>query len=355
MLKNKSHLSNIYRPPLNPSTRVGKICLDKNEAPFSLKDIADERGSQNFHYDFRSYPDPYPLYEKLAGYLHVDIPQLLLTPGSDQAIRLAYELMADTGDEIVYLDPSFAMLDVFCRQYNANNKTIPFPRDFDLDTQKILDAINTKTRLVVVANPNNPTGTYIDSSAISSIARCCKEVGAMFVLDEAYFPYCAHTNGLEILREHENLVITRTFSKAWGLAGIRAGYIVSSPTVISLLRKIKPSYELTYHSINIILKALDYPQLVDLNVSQVNKWKNKFRNIRLDGMEYIESHGNFLLFRFSDSLHSAILNEFDQRGILVKSGMDSLCMKGVIRFSVTSDEIMQDIREFFLNYAVLSK
>lgn len=336
------HLDRFSRPLLAPWNREGKICLDKNEAPFSLEDILPDFRQNSFLANARCYPDPYPLYEKLAEFLGVPVDHLLLTAGAEQGIRYAFEATVGHGDEVIYLDPSFAMIEVFAAQFNATPKKVSFAPDMLLPCESIVEAITEKTKLLVLPNPNNPTGTLYSIQQIELIAKKAEKCGTLFLLDEAYFPY-GNVNGLELIQKYACLAIARTFSKAWGLAGIRVGYLISQPSNIHVFRKIKPIDELSVFSIELALLALEHPELLHKNKSQVEHWNKKFIDLDSEDTRYISNHGNFIMFRMAQKLHDLLLQRLSDQKILMKHHMDHPCMKNIIRFSVTHDDVMQRI------------
>ncbi len=151
-----NYLENLFRPLLSKSNRNEYICLDKNEPPFSAFEAVKDIITDNDIKSLRIYPDPYELYEKLSDFVQVRIDQLLVTQGSEQAIEFVFRVFVAENDEVVYLNPSFAMFDVFAYMQKAVVKHINFDKNMSLKIGKILSKINSKTKLFILANPNNP-------------------------------------------------------------------------------------------------------------------------------------------------------------------------------------------------------
>jgi histidinol-phosphate aminotransferase len=337
------YLAKLYRPTLQKSDREKFVCLDKNEPPFSAFDSIGALLTDDDIRALRTYPDLYNLYENLANFAGVDIGNLLLTFGSEQAIRFVFDTFVDEGDEVVYPHPSFAMFDVFSYYRKAKVNHLEYSLDMQMPLDYVLDSITNKTALFVLANPNNPTGTAFCLDEISQILTKCEQTNTIFLLDEAYFHYF-DIDSISLIKKSDHIIITRTFSKGWGLAGARVGYAVASQKNINLLRKQKPIDEVSSLSMILCSKALDNSQaILDKNISQVKKWKSIFQAETFGGITYLPSEGNFILMRSSDyARHSRALTA---NWILPKMDFNEPCMRNCIRFSISTDAVMQKIIE----------
>ena len=345
MLRIKKSFEAFDRPRLSPFERNGLDCLDKNEAPFSPMEIYP--GFMEFlnEFDLRTYPDPYELYLELAKYTHLETEELLITFGSEQALRFCYELMVNEGDEVITLNPTFAMLDVFNSMSGAKSQKINSV-NMKYDFEELLGRVGKNTKLVVIPNPNNPTGSIFDLNKIELLANKCREKGALCVIDEAYHPYSSVT-AQSLVRGNENIVVTRSFSKSWGMAGVRVGYIIANKNTILLLRKLKPIDEISTYSMASCLFALKNPNIVSLNVNQVEKWKKKFSEFQTEKIKYIESSANFILVKLAKEMYFDVDVWFKNNSIKIKSNFDVVDLFSCIRFSVGKDHVMDKIYLFF--------
>ena len=335
-------IKNYTRPPFAPWYRDGWVCLDKNEPPFPAFNNLEESLAGCLSEDLRTYPDPYKLYIALSEYLDLDPEQLLITFGSEQAIRFAFESILNPGDEVVYPHPTFAMIDVFALNAQARIDRVEYKEGLQLDAEQFISRIKNSTRLVFLANPNNPTGTFFSTQELDEIVKKARDVGAAVLLDEAYFHYSEIT-GISLIKKYENLIITRTFSKAWGLAGIRVGYAISNPENISQLRKLKPIDEISSLSMHVCLNALlNHNRILGRNVGQATLWKRKFQKAFPHNVPI--SEGNFVLFRFDrlDQFESA-MQWFKENRILVKGPFPEKALRLYTRFSIGSDSTMEAI------------
>jgi len=344
MESKESYLKKLIRTPLQKKLPVGFIRLDRNEPPFSAFDIIEGILTHDDLKTLNLYPDLYSLYERLAEHFHLSNQQLLLTHGSEQGIRYVFDSFLDCDDEVVYLYPSYAMYDVYTYYNRAITKKIEFGESRHISLDRVIEAVTNKTRLFVLANPNNPTGSVFTFEEIKHIAKHTLNNKTMFLLDEAYF-YYYKIDSLALIEEFSNLIITRSFSKAWGIAGARIGLIFSDKNNISLLMRQKPMHEINQLSMLVCEKILPHEALiVDTNVRQVLKWKKNFRNASLSNMRYLETEGNYILLE--STTYEDHKRLFLDEEIIPKMDFSTPCIKNCFRFSVGNDEVMERICVF---------
>src|SRR3990167_9466969 len=177
------------------------------------------------------YPDCSLLYRKLAKNLQVSPDALLLGAGSDGIIRYVFEAFISPGDRVVITEPSFAMYAVYSQIYGAQSYKVGYIKNdcgLGLDMDCLLQTIHDKQpKIVFLPNPDSPTGTILSEDQIIQILKTAAEVDAFVLIDEAYYPFSDYTV-LPLLQTFSNLIVARTFSKAWGLAGARVGYAVAN-------------------------------------------------------------------------------------------------------------------------------
>lgn len=337
----ETYIKNLYRPPLEKTDRDQYICLDKNEPPFSAFDTIENMFDNNDMKMLRVYPDLYDLYEVLSLFVGVDIHNLLITQGSEQALKYVFEVFVEAGDEVVYYNPSFAMYDVFSFLKKANVKHIEFNDDTTANLDDILTAVTNKTRLFSLINPHNFTGKMFSIDEIYTIAKHLEKTNTIFLLDEAYFHY-VELDTISLINQFSNIIITRTFSKALGIPGARVGYAISTANNIELLRKFKPIDEIDYLAGTVAKKVLENSEsILEKNVTQVKKWQQIFKTSNLEKIEYIDTYANFILLRsFNYEVHKELLLE---NKFLIKYDFKQKCLKDCIRFSIIDDKNMEKI------------
>ena len=215
MVKHKIWVEKVSRVRGEPTTRHGLIRLDKNERVTGFsQEFLEQLMSELTSDHLTAYPEPEILYEQLAQLHNVSSNNLMLTAGSDAGIRHCFDLFVNPGGEVVVLEPTFAMVDIYCQLYGAQKQAVGYDNQLQLDVDRLLESINPKTELVVIANPNSPTGTLISQEDIKTILLKAASFDVPVLVDEAYYGFCKQT-AVPMLKEHDNLIVSRTFSKAF--------------------------------------------------------------------------------------------------------------------------------------------
>jgi histidinol-phosphate aminotransferase len=344
-MRNSEYISKLYRPALEKTKKNDYIYLDKNEPPFSAFDSVFDLITNENILNLREYPDAYELYEKLAIFTNVNIHNLLITQGSEQALKYIFEVFVEENDEVIYYNPSFAMYDVYCFQKKAKVKQLEFDENGNMILSDILSSVTKNTRLFSLINPHNFTGTYLNIDELKTIAEHTKKTGTIFLLDEAYYHYI-EINSINLIKHYSHIIITRTFSKALGVPGCRVGYAIASYENIDLLRKYKPINEIDYLSGIISEKILNNAEkILSKNVNQVKKWQQIFKNADFKDIEYLDTYANFILLKsLTYEYHKKLL--LDNK-IITRLDFKVDCLGNCIRFSIIDDLNMQKIYDLF--------
>ena len=267
------------------------------------------------------YPDGsgYLLKRKLQEKLGLDPSTVTIGNGSNDVLELIARVFLGPGLESIVSQHSFVVYPLVTKALGAELNVIP-AKDFGQDLAATAKAISDKTRIIFVANPNNPTGTWVNESSLRNfLAQVPGDV--LVVLDEAYFEYVIepdYPNGLALVKDFDNLIVTRTFSKAYGLAGLRIGYAVSHPDIADLMNRVRQPFNVNAMSLAASLIALDDDEHVNKSV-QLNTEGLKFLNEACGqlGLNYIPSVGNFLTIDFGREampIYDALLKE----GVIVR-------------------------------------
>ncbi len=268
------------------------------------------------------YPDndSYALRQALAAHLDVPADWIVLGHGSSDILEMAARALLSEADSCVYSQYGFVVYPLAVQQAGARHIVVP-ARDYGHDLPAIAAAIEPSTRLVFVANPNNPTGTLASAEAIAAfMQRVPPDV--VVVLDEAYVEYldpALRTDSIALLRKHPNLVVSRTFSKAYGLAGLRIGYAAAHPALADVLNRVRSAFNTSTVAQAAALAALadaDFLQrAVEVNRAGLAQLTSAFDAL---GLHYLPSHGNFVLVR---------MGKDDQAGVRINA---ALLKQGVI-------------------------
>lgn len=325
-----------------------KIWLDKNEnLDPELAEITGKILESVVTKTQNLYPDSADLYKKLASWVGVSPQNLMLTPGSDGVIRVVFETFISENDIVLHTVPSFAMYSVYSKMYGVRVVPVEYERVDEkplLHSQKLIDAIQkNKPRLVCLPNPDSPTGTVFTLDNLRLIIKAAAEIGAVILIDEAYHPFCTIT-AVPLLSEFPNIIIARTFAKAWGLAGLRIGYSVSSVELTAFMHKVRPMYEVNTIAVATMEKMLDHYADMQSSVTRLIEGKAYFLNEMTSlGFNVLHGEGNFLHVQFgsnSEAIHNAL-----SQIVLYRPDFKEKCLSGYSRFSSTTKENFKIIVE----------
>lgn len=258
----------------------------------------------------------------LSGLLGIKPSQILLGNGGDELIRLVTEILIDPGDEAIAVVPYFTLYKNNVQLMNGILKEVRC-ESFDFEPKSILEAITSKTRLIFLTSPNNPTGTIIHrEKLIELLSQVPKDI--VILLDEAYYDYAAdclaYPDGIAYLKDYDNLIVLRTFSKSAGLAGIRVGYAVSSEKIIEALMKVKLVFNVNLLAQAAALAVLQDPRHIQKSIQQ-NKRSLKRLCDYFDskGLEYVPSFANFVFVNFGCPVLE-VIQHLSKDGIFITPG-----------------------------------
>jgi len=331
--------------------RNHRMLLDKNErtSPFEcghlqniLSSIADE--------DLNRYPDQSELYEKLAGFLGIGSRNILLTVGADSGLKHVFETYIERGDQVVSIRPSYAMIDVYSRMFGADLVTTGYRKNLELCEDTLTRSINSRSKLVVLPNPNQPTGTMLRPAFIQKLLHATEDQGVLVLIDEAYIEFSDQPSLISEISRFDNLLVLRTFSKAWGLAGIRLGYIAGERSAIDQLRKVKSLLDINIIAIKAACYFLEHYSVIEGFINDVKNSREMLK-VELEKLkvEIIGNSTNFIHARLPDSISpEAVEDELLARGIRVRvAGGTASVLDGCVRVTIgTKDQMRDFVSEF---------
>ncbi len=301
----KKHIAamSAYSPPLEGRDSSQHLLLDFNERTLPVSAPIREALIDFINGDrLQMYPSYGDICGVLADYCGVNPGEVMITNGSDQGIELIFRSICREGDEVIIPAPSFAMYKQCAGVENLKVVEPQYRRDSGYPLQEVLDAITDKTRLVVVSNPNNPCGTLVDSADILKIAKAAPRAGIL--VDECYFEY-TQTTVCEYLEQYPNLLITRTFSKTWGMPSLRFGYLLSAAENIRCLMNVRGPYDVNQLAVVASRAALANPQYTEHYVREVMEEAKPLleRFLGEQDIPYWKSAANYLWI-FPESVES---------------------------------------------------
>jgi len=281
-------------------TNIIKLASNENPrgcSPFVLDALAKLSPQQ-----IATYPAPTTelLPSALTSHLNIQDNMLTLSNGSDALFQLLMICFAlHTDKHIISHQYAFQTFGILANVLGIPMTTTPLLPNWDVDIQAMIDACNDKTALIFIANPNNPTGTYLSQSSIEHLLAHIPET-TLLVLDEAYHEFIApdlQFNSIALIERYPNLVITRTFSKAYGLASLRLGYAISNPQIQTLLARIVLPFTLNLAALTAGLAALNDQEFLQQTIQLNAQELHRVREALIDsGFECLPSHGNFVTF-----------------------------------------------------------
>ena len=333
MIEPKASVKGLYRYPILQEGRYDKLRLDKNEQTIGFPpEVLSEILSGITPEFLAAYPEPYSLHQKIANQHKVDLDAVVVTAGSEMAIRYLFEAFLTPDDEIVILNPSFAMFDVYARIIGAKIQTLDYDEHFHISVESIIQRITAATKIIAIANPNNPTGTVFSQKDLEKILDAAEKNQAIVLVDEAYYYFCRETI-LPRCLEFPNLVVTRTFSKACGMAGVRLGYAVGAPAIISHVKKLQPIDHVSNFAVKIGEYILDHEELMWNYAAEVEKGK-AFLLSELSQMDFRcqGGHANFVLSDFGKR-QDELVRKLHDRGILISASLRFPFPSGYVRIT----------------------
>lgn len=345
-----------YKPPLEGRSK-GYLLLDFNERtippPKKIRTLLEDYSREG---KIHVYPEYDNLDEIIANYAGVRREEIIFTNGSDQGIDIIFRATVEKGDKVIIPSPSFAMFYQSAGTQGANIITPRYKGDELLyPIEEVLDNIDKDTSLVIVCNPNNPTGSIVYKEDIQKVVKRSKEFDAAVMIDEAYHEFNPSITAKDLINSNENVFVTRSFSKVLGIAALRVGYVISQKNNINQLRKIRGPYDCNMEAVAVV-KALNYKDTIKEMMSYIKEVMDEakprteefFKN---KGVKVYPSGANFLLVdpkpwcsgEIYEFLKSYEIPE-KYRGILVRPRPDP---PNTIRVTIGTNEDMNYFMEAF--------
>lgn len=321
-----------------PSARrlggVGDVWLNANEYPLAVPyDLTEQ--------NLNRYPScqPEKVIQAYANYAGVSSKQVMVCRGADEAIELIIRTFCEPGqDSILYCPPTYGMYDVSAESYGVKRIIVPLTPEWQLDIPKITaELLNCK--LLFICSPNNPTGSLIAKNDIAYLLQQTRHQ-ALVVVDEAYIEFCAKATLVRFLAEYPHLIILRTLSKAFALAGLRCGFALANPEVIQLMLKVIAPYPLASPVADIASQALRpvHIELMQKRVRQLNQFRDQLA-LELAKLSNVitvyPSAANWLLVKFSNV--QSVFSQLSEQGIVVRHQQQSLGLTQCLRITIGTE------------------
>ncbi|NEM98717.1 histidinol-phosphate transaminase [Pontibacter burrus] len=322
---------------------TASVYLDANEN--NLGSLAGD--------NYNRYPDPHQkaLKSKIAAIKGVRPSQIFLGNGSDEAIDLLFRMVCRPGqDRMLHLPPTYGMYEVSANLNDVQLDAVQLTPDFQLPVAEVLRNVKNTTKIIFICSPNNPTGNSINPESIEAILD---NFDGLVVLDEAYIDFSDSPSWITRLPDFPNLVVLQTFSKAWGMAGLRLGMAFASEEIIALLDKIKPPYNINEATQELALKALEQDEQLKYMVEEIVQ-ERQMLEAALPTMAIVEkvypSDANFLLVKVKDAnrLYSYLLD----KGIVTRNRSSVPGCENCLRISVGTTEENQQLYQAMSEFKI---
>jgi histidinol-phosphate aminotransferase len=320
----------------------GYILLDANENPYDSK--------------LNRYPDPFQtaLKTRIAEWLKIEPGSLFLGNGSDEIIDLVIRTFCRPGtDNLVPIDPTYGMYEVLAGINQVEVRKAELDEQFEFRADRVLGKTDENTRLVFLCSPNNPTGNLMNKEEVTKLLSSFR---GLVVVDEAYIDFSGSKGFIDYVKEFPNLIVLRTFSKAWGLAGIRLGYAIAQPGVVGYLNKVKYPYNVNRLTQAMAFKALKNKKRVLKTIEKLKKERDILKN-GLQSYPFVKkiypSQANFLLAEVEDA--PGLLEFLKQKKIIVRDRSGITGCESCIRITVGTRKQNRKLMQALLIYEKLLK
>ena len=300
--------------------RKGYLRLDLNENPGGLPQDFINEVLKGISPEFvAQYPETLPFTETLAHYLGTDISHLCLVNGSSEGIRYIIQAFTAPHGRIVGVVPSYFMFQIYSEMYDREFVKVPYREDLTMDVEDIIKELTNETQLLVLLNPNNPMGNVYSEEEFERILAVCKEKQITVLIDEAYH-YFYEGTFIKYALEQEHVLVTRTFSKLFSLAGCRLGYVVGWPQGVKLVQKLCTPHNTNAFALRFAEALLAHPMVVKPLIDSFKEGRQYLlRALDANGYEHKGEAGNFLFIKTRTSAETIVQRMKKEKKILIKS------------------------------------
>jgi histidinol-phosphate aminotransferase len=321
-----------YHPPLAGRTALR---LDFNENTFGSSPRVMERLRAASSEELTKYPEREPVERIVAKHFGLQGEQVLLTNGVDEAIHLMCCAFLEAEDEALIATPSFFMYDVSVQMMTAHLRKVQADASLEFPFDRFMAAITGLTKLIIVASPNNPTGAVVGREQLLAIAAAAPQ--AVLMVDEAYY----HFDGASVMDDLgtvPNMIVARTFSKAYGLANLRIGMLAGNPELLRYVRKVSSPYNVNGLALDCLPFALADEEYVAWYSEQVRMGRERMMDgLRKLGVPFFPSHANFVLMNIG-AKHKELVAAMRAHGVLLRDRSTDPGCDGFVRITIGVEE-----------------
>jgi len=334
-----------YNPPLEGRTK--KLRLDFNENPIGCSPAVRRALARLSSASISAYPEQETVRRKAAKHFGVQPSELLLTNGTDEALSLVVNTFVEPRDAVLLVEPTYAMYRFYSELAGARIVAMRYDATMSFPWQNVLAALNAKPRVLFLPNPNSPTGNLLSPQDLRRILNAAAK-HTIVIIDEAYFEFSGVTV-IPWIARHKNLIVTRTFSKTAGLAGLRLGCIFTHQELATTMRKAQSPYPVNAAALAAAEAAMRDRKFITRTVDEVRRsYKELQRGLTSLAIQYFPSAGNFVLAKFGPPA-KAIVAALNRKGILVRDRSSDFAGEGYVRITLgthaQTQRLLEELKE----------
>jgi histidinol-phosphate aminotransferase len=331
MISPRKTMANARAYQIFNEDRSSKTRLDLNENAWGCSPKVLEVIENATVEDIALYPEYGSFLTKFSQHYNVSVENVIISNGADDSIRCVFDCLVEQDDEVLLPVPNYGMFDIFGRIRGAKITEVLYNEDFTFPTNKILEFVSEKIKLIIIVNPANPLGTTIPANELITILKKAKE--SFILLDETYVHF-VNKSYVELIRQFDNLIIVQTFSKAYGLTGLRLGILFSNEKNIHHLEKVNLPFAVNTIALKAGSAALEDQEFIQQVVKNVAN-ETKFLQTELTkiGIETRACKTNFLLIKIGDQADQ-VYQALQDRGVLLRNLNKHPLLKGYLRITI---------------------
>jgi histidinol-phosphate aminotransferase len=329
------NLKSISRPKPETENRDGFLRLDRNERTSLISDLEFKNLINTLNpFDLTPYSILEPFYSNVVELLKIKREQILLTHGSEQAIKLIFDTFIDKNSSVINYTPNFQMYSVYIQMFGAKEVQKFYNDNLELDAKNLIQSIDSSIKLIVISNPGH-NGKLIPKDDLLKIIKIAEKNDCLVIVDEAYADF-SDFSIVDEISNFKNLLVIKTMSKAFGLASLRIGFLISNEMIINEVYKIKPVHEISGLSAKIGSYFIENIQIRNAYISNIHTsidyLKKEFIKLKIN---FHETHANFMYFKLDEKYNpDNIINDFKLKKILIKKGSNTKPFKDFLRITI---------------------
>ena len=338
------HTRGSIRRPQDPiGEEAGVVRLDRNQRITPIADaIVRELKNRLSATVIQSYPNPLPFRGSLSQSTGLSPPQITVTAGADAAIRLIFQAFVRPGDVVLLPTPTYSMYSTYIEIFEARLQPIPYGDDLKLDLQRFREGLLYSPRLAVIANPDQPTGAVLPIAVIEEFAEIAARQGTLLLVDEVYFPFYPET-ALSCLKRFSNVALLRSFSKIFGLAGLRLGFVASDENIIAAIEQVQGLHEVSSTALVAGDFVLNHSELIADYTREVEEGRRVLQAAASAlGLTFPACRGNFQIVGVPSQFGvDNVVRKLYEEGFRVRSLSQVPLLRNYFRVALGGIEIME--------------